>query len=140
MNCTRKNSSTFILKVFNSAAKFIISRTCSCIPRVPSNFMVVSLVISVPARDLSAVLKCSATLARNSLASSVFGSIVLMFFAIVIRINSLVYLTFPMLCTNPYLSHYLYQWEQVVSQIHEMLYLDPVHQRKTEPVLSNLRN
>jgi hypothetical protein len=49
--------------------------------------MVVSLAISVPARDLSAVLKRSATLARNSLALSVFGSVVLMFFAIVICIN-----------------------------------------------------
>ena len=87
MNCTRKNSSTFILKVFNWAAKFVISRACSCIPLIPSNFMVVSLTISVPTRDLSAILKHFATLARNSLASSVFGIVVLMFFAIVIRIN-----------------------------------------------------
>jgi hypothetical protein len=49
--------------------------------------MVVSLAISVPARDLSAVLKCSSTDFRNSLAFSVVGRVDLMLFSIVIHMN-----------------------------------------------------
>lgn len=42
---------------------------------------------SVLARDLSAILKRSSTLVRNSIVVLVLGSAVLMLFAIVIRIN-----------------------------------------------------
>lgn len=65
----------------------VISITCSYMSRLPSNFMVVSLAISVPARDLSADLNLSSTFLRNSLALSVWGRKDLMLLAIVMRMN-----------------------------------------------------
>ena len=41
--------------ILSLVAIFFISMTCSCIVREPSNFMVVKVLINVPARNLSAV-------------------------------------------------------------------------------------
>ena len=60
---------------------------CSDILLDLSNFMVVSYAIKVPASDLSTEQKRSSTNLRYSLALSVCGMVVLMLFAIVIRIN-----------------------------------------------------
>ena len=61
MNYTRKLSSTAISRDLSLAAIFVISMTCSCIVREPSNFMVVKVLINVPVRDLSAIWEHSST-------------------------------------------------------------------------------
>ena len=87
MNWTRKESSTVSPREFNLAARLVISIMCSCIVRDPSNFMVVSSAIRVPASDLSAERKRSSTDCIYSLALSVCGIVDLMLLATVILIN-----------------------------------------------------
>ena len=87
MNCTKKESSTVIPRVLSLAAILVMSRTCCCILRDPSYFMVVSSAINVPASDLSAERKRSSTSLRYSKAVTLSGRVDLMLLAIVIRMK-----------------------------------------------------
>ena len=87
MNCTRKELYTVIPKVLSLTAILVMSRTCCCILRDPSYFMVMSSPISVPASDLSAERKRSSTSLSYSKAVTLSGRVDLMLLAIVIRMK-----------------------------------------------------
>ena len=83
----REFSSTSILRDLSLATIFVISITCSCIVREPSNFMVVSVLINVPTRDLSKVWERSSINFLNSCTLSILGRATLMLLAMLIHIN-----------------------------------------------------